>query len=190
MAVTLRHKDFTIEVFDDPAFNQTSGSPASYGKIYQPDKHKDYRPISQHAIIVYHEDVKIASAILLAVAGATSVTADSVLIDGDNLIARCCNTVFSLTIPDLNLNWMTEADWATCFSIHRYRDSYITHGEMSISRIDRNGNILWSYGGADIFVCLQKGNPFEMYDNYIELTDFNGSMYRINYDGGTIDRDI
>lgn len=183
MIVILQYKDFTIEMFDDPSFNQTCDSPTSYDKIYQPGKDKAYNPVSQHAIIVYRDDVKMASAILLAVAGATGVTTDSVLIDGDNLIARCCNTVFSLTLPGLDLNWITEADWATCFSIHRYRDSYITHGEMFISRIDRNGNVLWSFGGADIFVCLERGNPFEMHDDYIELTDFNGKRYKIDYNG-------
>lgn len=186
MAVTLRYKDLTIEVFDDPAFSPTPDSPTSYDKVYQLDKEKDYKPVSQHAIVVYSDNIKIASAILLAVAGATSVTSDSVLIDDDDLITRCCNTVFSLTLPNLNLNWMIEADWATCFSIHKYQDSYITHGETSIARIDRSGQKLWSYDGADIFVCLEEGNPFKMHDNYIELMDFNGSTYKIDYDGKTI----
>lgn len=183
MKITLQHEDFTIEAFDDSSCI-ASDSPASYDKIYRPDK--DYEPVSQHAILVYHDGVKTASAILLAVAGATSVTSDSLLIDGDNLIARCCNTVFCLTLPELNLNWMTEADWATCFSIHKYQDSYITHGETSVARIDRKGNVLWSYGGADIFVCLEEGISFEMYDNHIKLTDFNGSKYEIDYNGETI----
>jgi hypothetical protein len=188
MKITLQHKDFTIDVFDDPSFTQTSDSPTSYDKIYQPDKDQDYRPVSQHAIIVYQGNVKIASTILLAVAGATSVTPDSVIIDNDRLITRCCNTVFCLTLPDLTLNWMIEADWATCFSIHTYQDSYITHGETSIARIDRMGNLLWSYSGADIFVCLEEGNPFEMHDNYIELTDFNGGKYQIDYNGEILRR--
>jgi hypothetical protein len=186
MTITLQYKEYRIEMFDDPSFDQTSNNQASYDKVYQPVKEKGYKPVSQHAIIVYHDNIKIESAILLAVAGATSVTSDSVFIDGDYLVTRCCNTVFSLTLPDLTLNWMTEADWATCFSIHKYQDSYITHGETSIARIDRNGNILWSYGGADIFVCLKEGNPFEMHNNYIELTDFNGSKYKIGYNGETI----
>lgn len=186
MKIALQHKDFTIEVFDDLSFTQTSDSPTSYDNIYQPGKDKAYEPVSQHAIIIYHDNVKIASSILLAVAGATSITSDVVLIDGDNLITRCCNTVFCLTLPELNLNWMTEADWATCFSIHKYQDSYITHGETSIARIDKRGNLLWSYSGADIFVCPEEGNPFKLHDNYIELTDFNGSKYSIDYNGEPI----
>ena len=186
MKFSLHHNGFTIEVMDDPLFTQTLDSPTSYDKIYQPDNNKDYNPVSQCAINVYYDNVKIASAILLVVAGATSVTSDSILIDGDNLITRCCNTVFCLTLPSLNLNWMIETDWTTCFSIHKYQDSYITHGETSVARIDKKGNILWSYSGADIFVCLVEGNPFEMHDNYIELTDFAGSKYKIDYNGQVI----
>jgi hypothetical protein len=81
---------------------------------------------------------------------------------------------------------MTEADWATCFSVHKYQDTFITHGETSIARIDRNGNKLWCYGGADIFVRLEEGNPFKLHENYIELMDFNGSAYKIDYNGKTI----
>jgi hypothetical protein len=118
MTVTFRHKDLTIEVFDDSAFTNSPDSPTSYDKVYHPDSDKEYRSVSQTAIIVYRGNTKITSAILLAVAGATSVTTDSAIIDNDNLITRCCNTVFSLTLPDLTLNWMTVADWAICFSIH------------------------------------------------------------------------
>ncbi len=42
------------------------------------------------------------------------------------------------------------------------------------------------YGGADIFVCLHEGTPFKMHEDYIALTDFNGSKYKIDYNGNSI----
>lgn len=93
----------------------------------------------------------------------------------------------SVTIPDLQVNWITEVDPNTCFSVHQYEDTYFSHGETIISRIDRAGNIVWQYGGTDAFLCMFDGNPFEMRENHISLTDFNGSRYRIDYDGRTID---
>jgi hypothetical protein len=187
MSVTLQHKEWLIEVFDDSSFTESPDSPTRYDKVYQHENHKEYSPISQHAIVVYHDNKKIASAILLASAGGTVVSEDAMLIEGDDLIARCCNMVFSLTIPQLDLNWMLQADSATVFSIHRYQDSFITHGEMGIARIDWNGKECWRYGGSDIFVCIEKGNPFQMHENHIELMDFNGSKYKIDYDGNTIE---
>ena len=186
MTVTLRHKDLTIEVFDDSAFANSPDSPTSYDKVYQPESAKERRSVSQTAIIVFRDNEKITSAILLAAAGVTSVTTDSAIIDNDNLITICCNTVFSLKLPNLALSWMTVADWATCFSIHKYQDSFIIHSETSISRLDRNGEILWQYSGSDIFVSLNDWIPFEMHDTYISLIDFNGNKYKIDYNGKTI----
>ena len=91
-----------------------------------------------------------------------------------------------MTLPELRKNWENEADGATCFSIHKYHDTYITHGELSIKRIANNGKILWGFSGADIFVTLYEGTAFEMHDDYIALTDFNGSKYKIDYDGNSL----
>ncbi|HEY0067256.1 MAG TPA: hypothetical protein VGB46_07835 [Flavisolibacter sp.] len=183
MAIFLQHNDLSVEVFDDDAFRQTSASPTSYDKIIQADTDKEYSPNSQHAIKIYRDDKAIRTAIVLASGGGTGVHEDTALIDEGNLVIRCCNKVFNLSLPELEINWVTEADWATCFSIHKYGDTYITHGELAIARIDRTGRILWKHGGADIFVCLYEGNPFEMHDDHIALTDFNGNKYKIDYNG-------
>ena len=183
MAVFLHHNGLTVEVFDDTAFTQSIDSPTSYDKVIQVEKDKPYSPNSKHAIKIYEHDKVIMTAIILASGGGTHVHEDTALIDEGNLIIRCCNKLFSLSLPDLNTNWVTEPDWATCFSVHKYQDTYITHGETSIARIDKNGKKIWSYVGADIFVCLDEGNPFEIHDDFIELTDFNGSKYRIDYNG-------
>ncbi|MEI6950543.1 hypothetical protein V9K67_25390 [Paraflavisolibacter sp. H34] len=190
MAVFLHHNDITVELFDDTAFTQTADSPTSYDKVIQEEKDKEFLPNSQHAIKVYKGEKLIKTAIVVASGGGTGVQEDTALIDEKSLIVRCCNKVFSLSLPDLNINWVTEPDWATCFSVHKYQDTYITHGEISIARIDKNGKVLWSYSGADIFVCLYKGTPFEMHDDFIELTDFNGSKYRIDYNGQTINYEL
>jgi len=187
MAITLRHKDLTIEIFDDSAFNPTADSTTSYDKVLQADKDKQYSPTSQHAIKIYLDNDPIRSAIILATGGGTGIHSDTALIDNDNLVIRCCNKLFSLTLPNLDTNWIIESDLATCFSIHKYNDTYISHGETSITRIDKMGKILWSFGGVDIFVCLYEGNPFEMHDTYISLTDFSGSEYVIDYNGKPLD---
>jgi len=187
MSVILQHKNFKIELYDDPTFIESIDNQTSYDKIIQADDDKPYIPSSRHAIKIYEDDKLFVSAIILTSSGGTGVHDDSALIDEDNLIIRCSNKVFSLKLPGLEMNWVVEPDWATCFSIHKYQDTFISYGETSIARIDRTGKIVWSYDGADIFVCLNEGNPFEMHDTYIDLTDFNGSTYRIDYNGNTIE---
>ena len=186
MKITFQYDNYTIEVFDDFSFSQNPDSGTQYEKIYEPEIDKEFKPSSQHAIVVYNGEKQVSSAILLASAGATSVTHDSALIDNRSLIVRCCNVIFCLTIPQLNLNWLTEADPITCFSIHEYKGTYISHGEISICRIDRQGSILWQYGGKDIFLKLEEDDCFVMNENSITLKDFSGAVYEIDYDGNTL----
>ena len=114
MQVTLLHQDLRIEVFDDSAFFEAPDSPTHYDKVYQREEDKAYKPSSQHAIIVYQDEEKLASAILLGAAGATAVSEDAMLCGDMQLIIRCCNIVYGLSLPELQINWKTEADWATC----------------------------------------------------------------------------
>jgi len=187
MKVTLQHNHFTIELFDDPSYVVNSvDSPTHYNMVYNGDNYVDHDFPTRHAIKVFKGEQLIKSAILLGAGGATGISPDAAFIDNENLIIRCSNQLFSLTLPELDKNWQIQPDWATCFSIHKYQDTYIVHGETSISRIDRMGNILWTHGGADIFVCLYEGTPFEMHDDFIAMTDFNGSKYKIDYDGKSI----
>jgi hypothetical protein len=187
MRICLKHNNFDIEIFDGSAFNPNRDSSTSYNKIYWQEEDQLYSPSSKHAVEVYKEGQKIESAILLGIHGTTSVTNDCYVLSDDSLTIRCSHKIYSFSIPSLQLHWMTQADWATCFSIHRYKDSFITHGELSICRFDFNGNKLWSFGGRDIFISLYGPSAFTMCDDFIELTDFNGSRYKIDYDGNEIE---
>jgi hypothetical protein len=66
------------------------------------------------------------------------------------------------------LIWKTQADQATCFEIFKFKDSYVVHGEMEISRIDLNGNIMWQNSGADIFTTEKGINDFEITNSFIQ----------------------
>lgn len=186
MALTLTHKNLLIELFEDSRFLQNPDSPTSYAKVIQVEECAEYSPKEQHAIKIYRNEELINSAIILASGGGTGIHSDSALIDDDNLIIRCCNKLFSLTLPGLETNWAIKPDWATCFSIHKYQDTFISRGEIAITRIDKRGKILWNFSGMDIFVCLYKGNPFELFDTHIALMDFGGYTYKIDYDGNLI----
>ena len=75
-----------------------------------------------------------------------------------------------------------------CFGIYQYKDSYIVHGELAISRISRDGKIQWKNGASDIFVNIDhQGATFQMQDEYIEVMDWNGFRYKLFYDGKILD---
>jgi hypothetical protein len=187
LELSLQYQDYTIELFDDTTYTGDPGiSAVHYDLIYTSKEDAEYILPTKHGIKVYSGTQLLKSAILSEAGGATGITTGAALLDDGNLVIRCSNKVYSLTLPELKINWVTETDRATCFSIHKYKGTYITHGELQVARIDKTGKILWSYRGADIFVCMYDGTPFEMFEDYIILTGFNGSKYTIDYDGNTL----
>ncbi len=187
LKVSFQHKEYYIEVFDDSEFTQTSDSPTQYDKLYEPEVDREFKSSSQHAVLVYNGEKQVSSAIIVAAAGATSVSEDSTLIYNNNsLIVRCSNIIVNLTIPMLDLIWMTSADPITCFSVHQYQDTLITHGELTVCRIDISGNIMWEFGADDILLRIDGDNCFSMNNDSISLQNFNGDKYEIDYDGNLL----
>jgi hypothetical protein len=91
-----------------------------------------------------------------------------------------------LSLPDLQLNWSTILDTATCFQIFKLDDDYLVHGEIEISRIDQKEAIKWKFGGADIFVSIDGEEEFKLGEDHILLTDFSKSKYKIDFDGNLL----
>ena len=68
-----------------------------------------------------------------------------------------------------------------------HKDSYIVHGELAISRINRNGNIMWRKSGADIFTTPEGIDTFIIAKDYILATDWGYKKHKINFDGEVLD---
>ena len=114
----------------------------------------------------------------------SSLWEKSVLLDGDRLLIACGNEVFCILLPTLELIWHTQVDMATCFEIAPYQDDYITHGEVEISRLNKQGKILWQFSGKDIFVSpIERIPAFKMTPQGIDLVYFNYEEYHIDYEG-------
>lgn len=177
------YKGFVIDVFNDAGYNPGSNDNVNiYSKEYGNEECR-YRPVSKHGIKIYRDNKEIESCILMACAGPTGVYQNSSLIDQDKLLVCCCNIIFCLALPSLELCWETIADWATCFEIFKLQDDYIVHGELEISRLSGSGGIIWQFGGADIFVTPDGADDFGIGDNYIWAIDWNGQKYKLGFDG-------
>lgn len=81
------------------------------------------------------------------------------------------------------MKWETQADEVNCFQLFKLQDDYIVHGELQITRLDKDGNIKWQFGGADIFVNIEGEEEFILAENHIILTDFGNRKYKIGFDG-------
>jgi ABC-type ATPase with predicted acetyltransferase domain len=56
------------------------------------------------------------------------------------------------------LLWWTKADQATFFEINKYQESDIIHGELEISRLDKDGKITWQALTDKTFYSRRFGN--------------------------------
>lgn len=138
---------------------------------------------SQIGIELFEDDNLKSSCLIGSEGGGTGITGNTTMISYGGLVICCSNTVFKLTIPDLNLEWKTVADSATCFGIHFLDKDYIVHGELDITRLDKDGKIVWQNGGRDIWITAEGIDDFAVYDNYILATDWDYNRYKFDFDG-------
>ena len=176
---------YCIDIYEDKTFTEGSADNVNqYDFVYF--EKSGYRFPSVFGIKTFLDDTLIKSAVIGSIGGGTGIHDTSTILEKDKLLICCSDTVFCLSIPDLTLLWRTQADQATCFEIYKYQDSYIVHGELEISRLDKDGKVLWQKSGADIFTTLDGKDDFELKDNYILATDFENKTYKFSYNGQLI----
>lgn len=75
---------------------------------------------------------------------------------------------------------------ATCFGIFKYKEDYIIHGEVEITRLSNDGKIIWQQSGADIFTSLNSEKEDFVISEYILATDWDNRKYKFDFDGNQI----
>lgn len=178
--------DYTVTLSVYPFRNHSANdSEEKYDHRYLEEG--EYSFTTMIAIKVSLDDDHIKGALIGAVGGGTGVFENSFIAEPNRIVICCSDSIFCLSIPDLSLIWKTKADEVTCFEIFKYQSDYIVHGELDITRLGHDGQIIWKQGGADIFVCLDpKGDGFMLTDQYILAKDFENRKYKFDYNGNII----
>lgn len=187
--VKLNYKNYQIEVINDINYTINSADNLKvYDTVFFPGKNNEDRfyPTSKCGIIIKESDNEIASAIICESGGATAITEKSFVIEEDKIWICVCNKVYCLEIPTLDLIWRKEIDFITNFSIHKVEDDFIIHGELDIKRISKSGEIIWSFGGRNIWVNQEGKTEFSIENNQIHLFDFESNEYILDFNGETI----
>lgn len=135
-------------------------------------------PTSVHGIALNGSGIMVVG----AGGGCSSVHDHSALVLGDKLYLAVGDQVACLSFSSpRRLVWSTQVDMATCFGIHWENDrgALISHGELEISRLSLEGNLMWQTSGADVF-----SEGFRLLPAHIEAVDFNRTVYRLDYATG------
>lgn len=176
--------EYLIEIVKEYTYTSNSADNAfSYDFEYFDES--DYKSVTVLGIKIFEDGTLLKSAIIGALGGGTGYYENSAFFEEDKFIICCADSVLCLSIPDLTLLWRTKADFTSCFEVFKYQKSYIVYGEVFISRLEGNGDITWQFSGEDIFVNLDKESNFLLEKDCITVSDFNGKVYRIDYDGNS-----
>lgn len=130
-----------------------------------------------YRLSVFNATTILSNVTIGADGGGTGVSPTSFILTEDRLVICCGDSIFCMEIPTLNLTWCKQLDDATCFQVLAYEDDYIIHGELAISRIDKDGNVKWSKTGRDIISDMSIA-----YD-CIEVEEYDGKRYRFDFNG-------
>ncbi|WP_431126558.1 hypothetical protein [Flagellimonas flava] len=173
---------YKVELRTDETYSESSSDNMNlYDKVhFETSEHKFSTKIG---LKVFKNNRLINSAIIGSIGGGTGIHKNSQIIENDRMVICCSDSIFCLSIPDLELIWKTQADQATCFEIYKYNNSYIIHGELEITRVDSDGNIMWKRSGSDIFTTPTGVNDFEITEKYILATDWGNRTYKFDFDG-------
>ncbi|GEP52808.1 hypothetical protein FNO01nite_34800 [Flavobacterium noncentrifugens] len=183
--MTTKYNQYTIQITSNSAYESDSKYNINdYRNVYFEES--EYILPSIFGIKIFENDNLVNSAILGVGGGATTIHQGSLVVSKNRLQICCGNFVFCLSIPELKIIWKTQADEITCFGIYKIDEEFIIHGEMQISKIDKNGNIVWKFGGRDIFVTIDGKDNFSITNNIICVRDFQNYIYKVDLDGNEI----
>lgn len=181
----ITHKDFVVKFFDESEFVIGScDSEKNYKNIYF--NVGEFKPTTKFGMEVFQNEKLLSSCLIGAEGGGTGINENSLVINDNSVVLCCSDSVFALSLPSLSLLWVTKVEEATCFEIFSLESDFIVHGELFISRLDKNGKIVWQQGGADIFTTLEGKDDFVITDTYIEVKDWDHRVYRFDFDGNSI----
>ncbi len=192
----LKHGNLTVEMFkEDNSIINSMFKKNTYERVFVSDEKssmysslfglKYISPLL--AIRVFENEKEISNCLLAPSHSSVFIGDKSVLIEGDKLVLCWGDTVFCLSVPDLELIWKTRADQATCFDIYKLDEDYLIHGELNISRISKDGKLLWEFGARDIFVSDNGKDIFELHSDHILVSDFENTVYKLDFAGNCID---
>lgn len=177
---------YQVELTNESENNTDSNDSVNkYSKNYLMES--DFRLPTKIGIKIFEDGTELNSAIIGAEGGATGLHKTSQIIESNRILICCSDSIFSLELPSLNLNWKTKVDEAGAFEIVKIENGFIVHGELKITRIDNDGKIIWQNGGADIFVTQNGNGDFKVQDNIVKATDWNNKIYKWNLKGVEIE---
>ena len=181
------YKNFEIELFDDLNDDLDLIIKSKNNEIDFGSKKEKLEYISRHYIVVKELGIEISNITIYESNSASGIYEDTFAVTDNKLLVISGNEIYCLEIPSLKLIWHKEFDQAANFALYKLEEDFIIYGEIGIFRITKEGEIIWSFGGRDIWVNIENKNPFNIESDKIRLFDFESNEYVLDFDGNVIE---
>lgn len=174
------YKNLTIEIFDDTTYRYGyDDNSFTYAEHYFAAMAYDF-PSAQYGIKIWENEQLASDCLIIGYGGTTNVAPNTSLINEDELIVCCGNTVFCLELPALKLKWKMEGCEVACLQIFKQDDQYIVNGQQTVTALDKDGYIDWQY---PVLMSLDDGEIFRIENDGIWLLDNQNKEHKIDFKG-------
>lgn len=130
------------------------------------------------------QEFPVSACLLGATGEASDVSNLTVLKCDEYILVACADSVFCLSLPDLNLIWKQKVDVVTCLGIYKIGLKYLIHGAFEISLLDEAGNRLWYLSSKGVSWDFYNGfKVLETEQGHFKVWDWDQRLYRFDYDG-------
>lgn len=174
------YNHLTIEIFDDTTYRYGfDDNSFTYTEHHFAAMANNFS-CAQYGIKIWKNEKLVSNCLVIGYGGTTNVAPNTSLINEDELIVCCGNTVFCLELPTLQLKWKTEGCEVACNQIFQQDDQYIVNGQQTVTAIDKDGYITWQY---PVLMSLDDGEIFKMEEDGILLLDHENKKHKIGFNG-------
>lgn len=111
------------------------------------------------------------------------VTPENVLIDNNLLFVCLYDEIAVIDLEKDKLVNMIDICRTELFQICKLKEGYFIHGELNNYYLDKNFNVVWELGCADIFYTNKVEKIVEVFDEYITVFDWYGVKHFYNEQG-------
>ena len=177
----LKNEFCAITLFVNEHFSFNDPKNKQYDIALNPNNYnaEDHIKAFEFDVNLFKERKKIA---LISFIG--EPTGDIAVLDGSVLTILQDEIFLQIDVIEGKIISTKPTDmFGSAFSLNKFGDDYIVHGEIEIARYDSDFNKIWTFSGRDIFASITGKTAFEMSENSIKLYDFQDNYYEIDYNG-------
>ena len=155
-----------------------ANNPSQFDKLFNLD---DYKTKDHYKMISINIECDKQKTTIGMIGSYYTYDTSCGILEGDILTILQDDAITQLHLPDINIIKHKKLNCtASNYAIFDIDKGYIIYGEMDITMLDKNLDMLWTFSGDDVFI------DGRLLDDKICLYDASETYYEIDFEGRQI----